>query len=143
MPNFSLLKSLFDGSLFSNNRTHKAENNSAPVVQGDGNTVQYITLAISPDEERKIKLSEAEKQTLFVLAEGARIAAVRGGDGGLACVHIYGSPSCADIDNAALLQQIPALFRKSLIDLNADEQYVISPIGRRIVLWLDNHDGYQ
>ena len=136
MLNF--LKSLFDGSLFSNNRlgnqgTRKAEGNSGPVFQGD-TTYKIGTINIGgPVPQPKITLTSLELQILEILAAGGKARYALGEDGKLEQINIFGHPDQNDIapNSEETLAAFRTLLKYRLLDDHpAEHLYQCSAEGR-------------
>ena len=104
-------------------------------IVGDNNTQFNINLQISETEEKNIKLSDNERLILELLAEGCKIAYVRDGSGMICCTHLFGDGKNS-VSDESLLEMLPLLLKKGLVEFLDDSHCVISPFGKRIIQWL-------
>ena len=139
--NFPKLKQ-FLHSLFivrvDNQNSRKAVKTEGPTIVGDNNVLQ-INLQSSEDEEKRIQLSDDERKILEKLAEGCKISYVRDGSGAIFVARLFGDNKDL-VSDEVVLESLPRLLRKGVIDSHRDHNSEIAEIsasGRRIIQWLD------
>lgn len=137
---FSKLKQIFQNLKIlsvENKNNRKAVKPAGPAIVGDNNTLTINVLATEA-EEKKIKLSDKERYFLEQLAEGCTIISARDGTGIIANAVMFG---CGQNQNQPeLVKLLPGMIRKGIIESDGKNHYVISPLGKRIIQWLDRNE---